>query len=146
MNLIETWSGTPPSWKITPSPKWVTPPALTGVSCTAKAFCVAVGSHYIGVGGKRHAVPAFETWRGKAWVRTKPAQTFVDGDYYLSDVSCTSTRFCLAVGNGYKDTTSENVTLIERFDGATWRVMPGPNAASLTGVSCVSSTDCFAVG
>ena len=47
--------------------------------------------------------------------------------------------------------SSAQHTLIERWNGATWSIVPSPNQplaadSALAGVACVSSTSCFAVG
>jgi hypothetical protein len=68
----------------------------------------------------------------------------------LQDVSCISTIDCTAVGN---DNTTRNALhaagLIESWNGSSWSVVPSPRRGSfmsLDGVSCVSATDCTAVG
>jgi hypothetical protein len=71
----------------------------------------------------------------------------------LAGVHCTSSTNCFAVGVSYAGTATSSAqsTLIERWDGATWTIVPSPNQpsaadSSLAGVACVSSTSCFAVG
>jgi hypothetical protein len=54
---------------------------------------------------------------------------------------------CFAVGSHY--TPSVGFTpLIERWDGAAWTIVSGPEPVgdALVGVSCVSASSCFAVG
>ena len=71
----------------------------------------------------------------------------VDG--VLSHVTCLSPTDCFAVGNftnGYGD-----MTLIEHWNGTLWLTMPSPNLLSLqdnilSGVTCTSGPQCFAVG
>lgn len=68
----------------------------------------------------------------------------------LTGVTCLSATACTAVGriNG----PARVQTLIETWNGTTWKVVPSPNegpAAAynyLDGVSCVSARDCTAVG
>jgi hypothetical protein len=73
----------------------------------------------------------------------------------LSAVSCastsTSTSFCMAAGN-YLNGTHEQ-TLIEKWNGAVWSLVPSPNNNGtgtqdnfLSGVSCTSTSFCMAAG
>jgi hypothetical protein len=74
----------------------------------------------------------------------------------LNDVSCAATNDCMAVGwflgqipgtSGFQD-----FPLAERWDGATWTVLPTPapkhpgGGELLSSVSCTSGTSCMAVG
>jgi uncharacterized membrane protein len=71
---------------------------------------------------------------------------------WLSGVSCTSDKGCIAVGND--GTQAKIVTLAERWDGASWTVEPTPNplqttktkGSVLAAVSCSPGTVCTAVG
>jgi hypothetical protein len=56
----------------------------------------------------------------------------------------------MAVGN-FHESGKENKTLTELWNGSAWSVKSSPNpeskyGATFLGVSCVSSTSCFAVG
>jgi hypothetical protein len=67
----------------------------------------------------------------------------------LEAVSCSSSTACMAVGN--VGLFGDTVPFAGRWDGGSWTVaspvMPrGSSSADLTGVSCVSGTDCVAVG
>ena len=72
----------------------------------------------------------------------------------LNDVSCTGPASCMAVGWDQRNPTGGSVyfTLAEAWNGSTWTVLPTPTpsnpggGAMLNAVSCVSSTDCMAVG
>jgi hypothetical protein len=77
-----------------------------------------------------------------------------DGDNYVwsfsGDVSCLSETSCWAVGS---HRTSDGIyhTLTEHWDGAAWSIVPSPNTSAqdqnfLWGVSCLSGTECWAVG
>ena len=67
----------------------------------------------------------------------------------FSDISCTSSSWCVAVGTASYQ-TSGNETLAETFDGTTWNLTPSPNGTEsnnyLSSVSCLSADDCMAVG
>src|SRR5664279_4870250 len=73
-------------------------------------------------------------------------------------VSCVRSNWCIAVGENWSLEVHTRVTLAELWTGAEWSAMdtpypPGLNEgwlhgwyAELAGVSCVSTTDCVAVG
>ena len=64
-------------------------------------------------------------------------------DSELLGVTCLSAKSCTAVGSG------ANKTLVERWNGTAWSIVPSPNrpgTAELLGVSCVSASVCTAVG
>lgn len=63
---------------------------------------------------------------------------------WLTDVSCVSRRFCVAIG--YRE---DRPPLAVSWDGRAWTVMPHPlgyTATILSGISCTSSHSCTAVG
>jgi hypothetical protein len=67
----------------------------------------------------------------------------------LDGVSCVSSTNCVAVGSYFLDDAHPRRTLIESWNGITWTMAPSPNpgtASFLYGVSCVSSSNCVAVG
>ena len=65
------------------------------------------------------------------------------------DLSCPTSTSCFVLSFFDGSSTSFR-TLMERWDGTTWTELPVPDldgaSLSLTGVSCVSPTSCFAVG
>lgn len=72
-------------------------------------------------------------------------------DARLVAVSCSSGTACMAVGNYPSPLIDGPLPLAERWDGGSWTLEspvtpPGASSAELTGVSCVSGTDCVAVG
>jgi hypothetical protein len=73
----------------------------------------------------------------------------VSTDDWLNGDSCATSSFCVAVGGTNPGSTDQ--TLIEQWDGAAWSVVPSPNSSttaddSLSGVSCVTTSFCVAVG
>ncbi len=69
----------------------------------------------------------------------------------LNGVSCISTADCWAVGESAPvDQSALGQTIFEHFNGSAWVAVVGPTFTTafvqLHGVSCVSSTDCWAVG
>lgn len=72
------------------------------------------------------------------------------GSSSLNSVAATSARNAWAVGS--YDTGSGSRTLIEHWNGTTWRIVPSPNPASggptnaLTAVVALSATNAWAIG
>ncbi len=71
----------------------------------------------------------------------------------LHGMWCASASDCVAVGDHFSQQGGIGEALIERWNGATWSVVPSPSpahfphtGAELDGVTCVSATDCLAVG
>src|SRR5438105_12938109 len=67
----------------------------------------------------------------------------------LLGVTCVSASDCWAVGS-YVAGSGAPRTLIEHWDGTAWAIVPSPNTSLpnnvLSGVTCVSWSDCWAVG
>jgi hypothetical protein len=104
MTLAERWNGT--NWSIQETPNPTTNSKLDGVSCTSAKACTAVGED----SGRGLA----ESWNGTTW----SVQSTPDPDEkfdFLFGVSCTSSSACTAVG-GYENTSSEELTLAERYE------------------------------
>jgi hypothetical protein len=142
--LIERWNGH--QFSIVPSPS----PSpfnneLGGISCVSAAFCVSVGS----ADNNLKTLTLIESWNGTTWsVVPSPSPGGVTGIDVLSDVSCASATFCIAVGS-YGPVNLNN-PLIESWNGTTWSVIsslraPGSGAV-LNAVACLSVNDCMAAG
>jgi hypothetical protein len=117
--------------------------AFTGVSCATSTFCVAT----VNTSAMPSVPPSLWRWSGSAW-SAMPALTG-SVPTTLSAVSCPAVTFCTAVGG-----TSAGKAIAVTWNGATWvgQALPQtyPNApyksVQLSGISCVSSTACVAVG
>ena len=144
--LAERWNGH--TWSIQPTPN---PPGhgiklLTGVACTSRSSCMAVGVEFDPATGESLGTVA-ERWDGRTWriVPTfKPAPTGPNAG--LNGVACTSASACTAVGN-----RTLARTLAERWNGHAWSVQatPHPSGAqniTLAGVACPARTVCTAFG
>jgi len=147
--LAESWNGT--SWKLVPT---LPPPAggtaLSGVSCTGSASCMAVG--YYGFNGANNSqITLSEHWNGTTWrILTTPNP---GNSGALGGVVCFSASACMATGDHYvlNSPTRIIATLSERWDGTRWHVQPSPNPggaalAAFGDVSCVSPSACMGVG
>jgi hypothetical protein len=151
--LVVRGSGS--SWTSVASPN---PPlaggALVGVSCTGPSSCVAVGSQPLSA---LSYTTLAERWDGTRWtIVPSPNPPGVGVPYTraaLNSVWCASATSCLAVG--FYAIGGITRTLSERWDGTTWTIVASPNPAGtnlpgvtveLSGLSCLSATNCFAVG
>jgi len=139
-----------PVWSVSPSPNAPASTAneLTGVSCPSTTSCFAVGSYITALFTTKTLV---ERWNENSWGVMKspnpPGFTFAS----LLAVSCPSATSCFAVGSDTKRGTGQ--TLIEHWNGTSWKVMSSPSPGALgggsiglTAVSCPSVTSCMAVG
>ncbi|MDA8295324.1 MAG: hypothetical protein M0004_01835 [Actinomycetota bacterium] len=113
--------------------------ALNAVACPSLTFCLAVGT--TGPSMTRWH-PLVERFGGRAF-NVVPSPT--PWHAQLLGISCSTPRFCLAVGG------DGNNTFSERWNGTGWRVLPTPSPRLdggdlLSDVACVSVTDCVGVG
>ncbi len=123
--LTELWNGT--AWNadvFTPGTE------LTGVSCPATSFCMAVDS------------TGALTLEHKTWHQQK-----ISAHGALSDISCSSATSCMAVGSYPVGGTGELVSVAELWNGKIWRAVrqAGPGG-DLSTVSCTRADWCVAVG
>ena len=92
--------------------------------------------------------PLAEQFNGTKWSVTTLATPAGASGLAVRGLACTSTSNCYAVG-ATGTSTGGAVTLIERWNGTSWAVVPSPNAAgdnTLNDISCTSTQSCMAVG
>jgi hypothetical protein len=128
-------------WRVELAP--VAPPVvsvLNAVSCTAATSCVAVG--YTAPDQSALPTALVERWNGRVWSTMRTPKTPPSQSVSLNAVSC-SRGSCVAVGSvGFGE-------LVERWNGSQWSIQRTPAGApfaELNGVSCVSTSNCVAVG
>jgi hypothetical protein len=144
--LIEHYNGI--GWTIVSSPSpGLDENRLLGVKCVSTSNCWAVGMYKDTPGGERTLI---EQYTGGNWVLV---DTSLVGHAFLSDVTCLSLLGdCWAVGISFEvPCTSTGCTLIEHNTGNGWVRVASPNVPTaysdaLSGATCVSATDCWAVG
>ncbi len=140
----------------TPAPAWTLQSAAipqstmhtSGVSCTSKTACTAVGS-YADQSGATHTL--VERWNGSAW--TVQSSPNVEGtpSNQLTGVSCASASSCFASAN-YTTTGGSTGSYTESWNGTTWSSQSiatpseGASASWLSGVSCTSASACTIAG
>jgi streptogramin lyase/phosphodiesterase/alkaline phosphatase D-like protein len=133
LTLAERWNGSEWLIQATPNPASAAKAVLHDVSCAAANDCEAVGES--AEAGKEPTSLA-ERWNGSEWTILPMSQPMK----YLTAVSCSSTTWCVAVGDGLN---------LERWGGAKWLKQEAPSpgkSAMFTGVFCSSSSACNAVG
>ncbi len=71
----------------------------------------------------------------------------------LDGIACPAASDCVAVGAGGSLTPPGNTdgarTLVERWNGSGWAIVPSPSPSANSGLSqvaCASASDCVAVG
>lgn len=142
--LVERWDGN--TWTRVPSPDpntghgWS---SLGGVSCPTAKSCVAVGTYF----DERVQRTLTEIWDGNTWTLVPSPNTDTDygGENHLLGVSCVTARSCVAVG--FAAPTGSFGTLLETWDGTSWRLATTPGGENhLFGVSCATPNSCIAVG
>jgi hypothetical protein len=144
--LAESWNGT--TWSIKPTPNLPGEPgnALNAVTCRSARQCMAVGIYTANSGATG---PLAEAWNGRAWaVKRTPAPAGAQSSYLIG-AACPSASVCLAVG--YSTAGAASRSLAEQWNGRAWSVKPTPSPAGsaqseLSGVWCLSSRACVAVG
>lgn len=123
---------------------------LASVSCAAVGSCQAVGGY---ASGRKTAFGLVETLSDGTWTPTSvpPPGSGTTGLSELSGVSCAAVTACQAVGS-YLDSEGE-YGFIDTLNDGTWTSTTAPSpaksaesSASLTGVSCPTSSACVAVG
>ena len=112
---------------------------LESVSCVSESWCIAVGVTDDGT--------LVLLWDGTAWTQMTSPNPAGGSQVLLNEVSCVSESFCVAVGS--YELQGTDMTLVLRWNGASWTQTTSPSPGSfpnLRSVSCVSAEWCIAVG
>jgi hypothetical protein len=137
------------TWTISPTPNVPNAVAsvLNGVACFSSTACVAVGAS---TNNSDTEFVLTEVWNGTRWLIH--GASLPGGALWseLEQVSCASASACTAVGS-YIANNHVQDTLVEYWNGTSWRVGNSPNpvgaiGSTLHSVSCTSATACTAVG
>lgn len=121
---------------------------LSGASCVAPTFCVAVGQYHsdpVTVSG-----PVVETLNGSRWTPTGLSAPAGPVAPSLTGVSCSAVTSCVAIGTNLQSGSTPQ-PFIETLAGSTWSLgnlpLPaGAGYATVSGISCTLPTSCVAVG
>jgi len=146
--LIEHWNGR--SWKQVPSPSpgGTHDSFLFGVTALSASSAWAVGGYLNGLAEQT----LIEHWNGRSWKRVAspdPSGTGMVND--LESVTATSPSNAWAVGYYDVNGTSVSRTLVEHWNGRSWKTMASPSPAggavnAFYGVAAASSTSAWAAG
>ncbi|HEY1915293.1 MAG TPA: hypothetical protein VGH27_06915 [Streptosporangiaceae bacterium] len=137
-----TWTVQP-----TPLPSGATNGTLQSVRCFSANSCTVVGDFI----KKRTEQPLGGRWDGSSWSsQATPLPSGATGGV-LWGIACATATNCFAVGGSYSGPNLPAQPLAEQWNGSTWSLvsMPSPagsTGASLAAASCVSATNCTAVG
>ena len=148
-----------------PGPKGSTAD-LVSVSCPMSSFCIAVGTrqYYDPTTSDYSELPLVERFNGSRWTveplhspDSAPQVGQLPEDQ-LTNVSCPTVQFCMAVGSFGRLSTSTGLgtgvsgALVEIFNTRTWRTVElrasskSDTNAFLEAVSCLQPRSCFVVG
>ena len=148
------WNGSAWSAISTPQPTGIDQYSLAAISCPTVSLCIALGNESE-INSSVEA-PLIEEWDSTAWrvVDGIGIGVQVNSHYLmssLSSVSCVSASSCIAVGSA-STSYSASDALVESWNGTQWSIAPDPSFNSisiyneLSGISCVVSTYCVAIG
>lgn len=155
--LVEHWNGTSWSLQFSPNPDSMHN-YLNGVAATSATNAWAVGAI-----GDQVPRTLIEHWNGTTW-STASSRNVGSSSNELAGVAAISASNVWAVGDYYDQNTSQertliqrwngtdSVSLIEHWNGTAWSVQPSPNpgigagGGRLSAVAASSSTNAWAVG
>lgn len=147
--LIESWNGR--RWSLVKSPNAAGSDydELYALSCESPRFCVAVGRAHRG--RTKVYQTLIESWNGSSWTIAHSFNTTAREDNILDGVSCPRVGSCVAVGYAADTRAGVYYTLVESWNGGSWKRVASPNVSAkdnsfLLAISCLSSGDCFAAG
>jgi len=119
---------------------------LTSVRCSAMNDCLSVGYYDNNAGFEQTLA---EHWDGTSWAEVDPLSSSPAADNSLFGLTCVASGDCWAVGR-FNDVSGNSNSLADHWNGTAWVTIPSPNVGAavnvLSGVSCASSSDCWAVG
>jgi sugar lactone lactonase YvrE len=123
---------------------------LNGVSCAAGDSCMGVGYYYNSATAPNNRALSYQLTGGQ-WVPRPIPQAESERLPYLTGISCSARAACTAVGRVELNGSGQYSALAERWNGAAWTrqevPLPGNSIeAELFGVTCMTETECLAVG
>ena len=119
--------------------------ALNGVDASASKNVWAVGYSSARAGRQ---VTLVERWNGTRWQVVSSPNAGTSGDNTLTSVDVLGSKNAWAVGSSR--TSASHKSLIQRWNGTSWKIVSSPNpgtlANSLLGVTAAGPDDIWAVG
>ena len=147
------WDGA--QWTQAPNP--ITPPdtsshQLQDVACSPDGACTVVGS-VVATGTEPPRTPLAERLAAGTWSLQAVPSVRSPYDGSLTDVSCVTTTWCMAVGGMQRVGSAVDQPYTQRWEATRWRLVDSPFLGDGTGfdstlaaVSCPSRSFCLAVG
>jgi hypothetical protein len=143
--LVEHWNGR--SWKVESSPS---PGAsyndLAGLAIVSARDIWAVGSS----SSSASSQTLVERWNGTTWQAVPSLDAPRSLYNSLAAIVAIDANDIWAVGSSEPYTTYASRTLVERWSGSSWEIVPSPNVGPhgnvLAGVAALSNSDVWAVG
>jgi hypothetical protein len=145
--FTDTWNGAKWTEATAASPSGSALPDLTALHCFSTTSCVAAGTAFATSGATSVLVA---TWNGKTWTREK-ATTPAGALVLVNDLSCVSAKSCAAAGMSTNSAGTSAYGFLLVWNGKAWSESKyqgpkGDTVAFVLGVSCVSASNCVAVG
>ena len=146
--LAVHWNGS--SWTQVRTPSPAGGGYFNAVAATSPRNAWAVGLAGPGPGVPSPTTPLIEHWNGKTWTIQGFQASPAGGEF--AGVAATSASNAWAAGwTGPASEGTGQQTLIEHWNGKTWRRVPSPNppgstGSFLKGVAVISATSAWAVG
>jgi hypothetical protein len=145
-NLVARWNGT--EWKVleASSHSGAERDQLWSVSCAAAEECTVVEGYYKEGAWKNE----IQRWNGTTWKIEEIPSPKGAQESSLETVSCpSSSSACVAVGT-WRSTEDGEHAWVVRWTGAEWKLEEPSQGAwedsRLAGISCITSSECIAVG
>src|SRR5207249_4709702 len=101
---------------------------LQNVTCMSASDCWAVGTSFAAGAVTQTLI---ERWDGISWAIVNSPSTNAAEHNQFYGVTCPSALDCWAVGFYKNSLTGNNQTLMERWDGNSWALVPSPNTLSI---------------
>jgi sugar lactone lactonase YvrE len=144
--LAMTWDGDQWSIITTPNPSGASSSELSEIACSSAEECMAVGKY---TDAEETQKTLAMEWDGSSWSIVSTPNASGGSRNELSGVSCRP-AYCLAVGS-FVNGGEVTKTLAMTWNGEKWSIesTPEPSGAELNqlaDVTCLSSTECIAVG
>ena len=145
--IIDRWNGV--SWATENVPK-ITGEGATSigpVACAGSAYCMAGGSFQT----PSTYTPITEFWNGSTWASQKLPVPAENVNTVPNAIACPASSACMAVGHKTISGPYNAQPYVARWNGTTWTESSvakpqGSNESEFLGLSCVTSSDCWAVG
>jgi hypothetical protein len=144
--LIEQWNGQ--VWTVVPSPNSGTGSnVLYGIAASSANDAWAVGDDKVSATGVVDTL--IEHWDGRSW-SVVPSPNLPNGNSILAGITTVDANTAWAVGYAADSATTLSQTLVERWNGQSWSLMPSPNPGmqdnELYGIHALNARNIWSVG